>query len=102
MAIYQLQRPPPDPAKAVLIRQIATMGGWLGRRRDPIGPIVLMRGMLRLLGSLALIEEHGADALRAAGAALAEALGLPVPGVGPPLRKPRRSRQSAQINPAGH
>jgi hypothetical protein len=101
MAIYQLQLPPSDPAKMALIRQIATIGGWQGRKRDPIGPIVLMRGMLRFLEALALIEEHGVDALRAAGAELAQALGLPVPGVGPPLRKPRRSRQGAQINPAG-
>lgn len=28
---------------------IAKNGGWLGRRRDPIGPTILMRGMLHLL-----------------------------------------------------
>ncbi len=101
MAIYQLQSPPPDPAKMTLIRQIATIGGWQGRKRDPMGPIVLMRGMLRFLETLALIEEYGVDALRAAADELAQTLGLPVPGVGPPLRKPRRSRQSARIGPAG-
>jgi hypothetical protein len=28
---------------------IAKNGGWLGRRRDPIGPTILMRGILHLL-----------------------------------------------------
>jgi len=101
MAIYQLQSMPPDPVKLALVRWIATLGGWLGRKRDPIGPIVLMRGMLRFLETLALIEEYGIDALRAAGTELAQALGLPVPGVGPPLRKPRRSSRSVPFSPPG-
>jgi Transposase DNA-binding len=101
MAIYQLQSMPPDPVKLALVRWIATIGGWYGRKRDPIGPIVLMRGMLRFLETLALIEEYGVDALRAAGEELAGALGLPVPGVGPPLRNPRRSSKNAHASPAG-
>jgi Transposase DNA-binding/Transposase DDE domain len=101
MAIYQLQSLPPDPEKLALIRRIAKLGGWYGRKRDPIGPIVLMRGMLRFLETLALIEEVGVDALRAAGAELAQALGLPVPGIGPPLRNPRRSPRNARISSAG-
>lgn len=31
---------------------IARRGGWLGRRRDPIGPTILMRGILDLLSVL--------------------------------------------------
>ena len=31
---------------------IAKNGGWLGRRRDPIGPTILMRGMLHLLAAI--------------------------------------------------
>jgi Transposase DDE domain len=100
MAIYQLQAPPPDPVKIALIKRIATIGGWYGRKRDPIGPIVLMRGMLRFIDGLALIEEYGVDALRTMGAELAQALGLPIPGVGPPLRRPRRSLQKAHITSA--
>jgi hypothetical protein len=100
MVIYQLQSAPPDPVKTTLIRRIATIGGWLGRKRDPIGPIVLMRGMLRFLGALALIEQYGVDALRAMGAEVARAFGLPIPGVGPPLRNPRRSSQNAHLGPA--
>jgi hypothetical protein len=101
MAIYQLQSPPPDPGKLALIRRIAKLGGWYGRKCDPIGPIVLMRGMLRFLETLALIEEFGVDDLHAAGAELAQALGLPVPGIGPPLRKPHRPPRNAQISSAG-
>jgi Transposase DNA-binding/Transposase DDE domain len=99
--IYQLQQPPPDPLKLALTRKIATIGGWLGRKCDPIGPLVLMRGMLRLLEAIELLETHGADALRALGEELAHALGLPVPGVGPPLRRPRRPHRHAHRSPAG-
>jgi hypothetical protein len=100
MAIYQLQSPPFDPVKTQLIRQIATIGGWLGRKGDPIGPIVLMRGMLRLLEALTLLEQYEPDALRAMGVEIAQALGLPVPGVTPPKRKPRRPPHGLRVSPA--
>ena len=32
-----------------LFAHIAKLGGWLGRRGDPIGPLVLMRGMLSVM-----------------------------------------------------
>lgn len=38
-----------------LFAYAARMGGWLGRRRDPIGPTVLMRGLLQVL---AIIDAH--------------------------------------------
>lgn len=38
---------------------IAKNGGWLGRRRDPIGPTVLMRGMLYLLAVLDAFKRYG-------------------------------------------
>jgi hypothetical protein len=38
---------------------IAKNGGWLGRRRDPIGPTVLMRGMLHLLAVLDTSARYG-------------------------------------------
>ena len=31
---------------------IAKTGGWLGRRRDPIGPTIIMRGLLQFLTTL--------------------------------------------------
>lgn len=102
MAIYQLQSPPPDSAKEAMLHQIAKIGGWYGRKCDPIGPLVLMRGMMRLLETLALLEEYGLDALRATGEQIARTLGLPVPGVGPPLRRPRRSPTNAHVSPSGH
>jgi hypothetical protein len=100
MALYQMQSPPPDPAKVALVHRIAAIGGWYGRKCDPIGPIVLMRGMLRFLETLALIEEYGVDDLRAAGAELSQLLGVPVPGLGPPLRKSQESPQTAHMTPA--
>jgi hypothetical protein len=38
---------------------IAKYGGWIGRRRDPIGPIVLMRGLLQVLAILDAYERFG-------------------------------------------
>jgi len=38
---------------------MAKNGGWLGRRRDPIGPTVLMRGMLYLLAVLDTYVRYG-------------------------------------------
>lgn len=76
-----------------VIRSIALLGGWLGRKRDPIGTIVLMRGMLRFLGTLALLDQVGLDGVRNMARSLSQALGLPLPGVSEPLRKPRRPSQ---------
>lgn len=38
---------------------IAKTGGWLGRRRDPIGPTILMRGMLHLFAVLDTAARYG-------------------------------------------
>jgi hypothetical protein len=38
---------------------IAKHGGWLGRRRDPIGPTILMRGLLDLLTILDATVRYG-------------------------------------------
>jgi hypothetical protein len=95
MTIYQLRAAAGDPAHTEVIQRIATLGGWLGRKRDPIGPIVLMRGMLRFLGTLALLDAFGLDGVWNMARSLSEALGLPLPGVSKPLRKPRRSSRPA-------
>jgi Transposase DDE domain len=91
MAIYQLRAAAGDEGHAEVIRRIATLGGWLGRKRDPIGPIVLMRGMLRFLGTLALLDEFGLDGVWDMARSLSKMLGLPLPGISEPLRRPRRS-----------
>ena len=95
MAVYQLRAASGDPAHAEVIQRIATLGGWLGRKRDPIGPIVLMRGMLRFLGTLALLDQFGPDGVWDMARSLSDSLGLPLPGVSKPLRKPRRSSRPA-------
>jgi hypothetical protein len=91
MAIYQLRATAGDPAHTEVIRRIATLGGWLGRKRDPIGPIVLTRGMLRFLGTLGLLDQFGLDGVWDMARSLSKALGLPLPGISEPLRKPRGS-----------
>lgn len=95
MVVYQLRAAAGDPTYAGAIRYIATLGGWLGKKNTPIGPIVMMRGMLRFIGAIAMLEELGLDEMRRLAKMLSEALGLPIPGVSPPLRKPRRAARSA-------
>lgn len=95
MAVYQLRAAEAAPPYRDAIRYIATRGGWLGKKNTPLGPIVLMRGMLRFIGAMALIEQVGVDELRRLAKLVSEALGLPLPGVGPPLRRPRRQARPA-------
>lgn len=77
MAIYQMQAAAEvDPVAADLIKAVATLGGWLGRKRDPIGPIVLMRGAQLLLGMMSALEEHGEAKLRDLALRLTEFLGF--------------------------
>jgi len=47
------------PLRDRLFAYVARTGGWLGRRRDPIGPTILMRGILHLMAALAA---YGCDA----------------------------------------
>ncbi len=42
-----------------LLGLIARYGGWLGRRGDPLGPNVLMRGLLLVLAALHMVEQLG-------------------------------------------
>lgn len=97
MAVYQLQLMAGDPANAAAIRFVATKGGWLGRKRDPIGPVVLMRGMTRIIESLAILQELGVVGLLRLGKQVSDMLGLPLPGVSPPLRRPRRRRAPGPV-----
>jgi hypothetical protein len=59
MVLYQLLIAKDDPA----VKAIATLGGWLGRKRDALGPVVMMRGVLVLITALAAVASHGVDGL---------------------------------------
>jgi hypothetical protein len=89
MAVYQLQAASSNPGYADAIREVATIGGWHAKKNTSLGPIVMMRGMLRFIGAVALIERVGVRELRRLARMISKALGLPLPGVSPPLRKPR-------------
>lgn len=41
-----------------LLAFIAKSGGWLGRRNDPLGPIILMRGLLQFLAVFDTVLHH--------------------------------------------
>jgi hypothetical protein len=43
----------------MLLGLVLRYGGWLGRRGDPIGPKILMRGTLMTLAFLDAIEQYG-------------------------------------------
>jgi hypothetical protein len=78
MAVYQMQTAAEtDPEMGKLIKIVATLGGWLGRKQDPIGPIVLMRGMLLVLGWVTAVEEFGEEKLREVAQKLRSSVGLP-------------------------
>jgi hypothetical protein len=59
MVIYQLLIAKDDPC----VKAIATLGGWLGRKRDHLGPVVLMRGVLVLISTLSALATYGVDGL---------------------------------------
>jgi IS4 transposase len=46
---------PPLATLALVLR----LGGWLGRRRDPIGPTVLLRGVKALAAAECALRQHG-------------------------------------------
>jgi len=80
MVIYQLLIAKDDSS----VKAIATLGGWLGRKRDSLGPVVMMRGVFVLLAALSAVAIHGVDGLlRLADGA---GLGFAIP---PELRKAR-------------
>jgi len=54
-----------DPERGDAIRAIAAMGGWLGRKRDPIGPVVLLRGVTHLLNAATAILDIGEERILA-------------------------------------
>jgi hypothetical protein len=59
MVMYQLLIAKDDPT----VREIATLGGWLGRKNDSLGPVVMMRGVLVLIASLCAVAQYGVERL---------------------------------------
>lgn len=47
------------PLALRLFALVAKWGGWLGRRPDPIGPTILMRGLLQFLAVLDALRRYG-------------------------------------------
>lgn len=88
LVLYQLHAHLHAPAAVDVVAWVARAGGWLGRRRDPLGPVVLMRGIAAILAAAALLERYGVDGLRQRAAALADVVGLPIAGT--PRARPRR------------
>lgn len=76
MVLYQMELGKEEPEMAATIKVVATLGGWLGRKRDVIGPLVLMRGMMLLIGMCSAVEEFGAERLQKAAELLSSQLGL--------------------------
>ena len=85
LVIHHLLSTKDDPKREETLKEIARRGNWLGRKRDPIGPIVLMRGMMRVLEALALIEQLGVAKIRS----LAEEI---LPGISREMQASRRPR----------
>ena len=57
-ATQQLDNPEID-LRWRLLAFIAKSGGWLARRNDPLGPTILMRGLLQVLATLHALARHG-------------------------------------------
>lgn len=57
--VQRAMRHPEDPdldSTWVVLAAVLHLGGWLGRRRDPVGPRVLMRGLAQLLTVLQTLQ----------------------------------------------
>jgi hypothetical protein len=58
--VRHAMRHPGDPEVSPSMQLFALVlraGGWLGRRTDPIGPTVLMRGMLQVMTMFAMVNQ---------------------------------------------
>jgi hypothetical protein len=58
MAVYQLMHQQ-DPASVQLVQRLALLGGWPGRAKTPIGPTVLMRGVMIFIAAVQLCQLVG-------------------------------------------
>ena len=57
-AVRELNNPT-IPLALRLFALVVQLGGWLGRRRDPIGPTVFMRGLRQVLTMLDALPRYG-------------------------------------------
>jgi hypothetical protein len=58
--VRHAMRHPDDPEldpSMQLFALVLRAGGWLGRRTDPIGPTVLMRGMLQVMTLFSIVNQ---------------------------------------------
>lgn len=58
MAVYQLSQQT-DPAAIATVHRLALLGGWPGRKSTPIGPTVLMRGVMIFIAAVQLCQQLG-------------------------------------------
>lgn len=58
MAVYLLSQQT-DPAAMATLHRLALLGGWPGRKNTPIGPTVLMRGVLIFIAAVQLCQQLG-------------------------------------------
>ncbi len=58
MAVYQLSQQT-DPEATATLHRLALLGGWPGRKSTPIGPTVLMRGVLIFIAAVQLCQQLG-------------------------------------------
>jgi len=49
---------PEIPVKLRLFAYMVKLGGWLGRKNDPIGPTIIMRGLMEILAVLDAMEKY--------------------------------------------
>lgn len=56
-AVYQISQATDDKSIQVM-KSLAKLGGWCGRKQTPIGPTMLMRGALLFLAAMQLIQLH--------------------------------------------
>lgn len=58
MAVYQLMMQP-DSTSVEMVKRLALLGGWPGRSKTPIGPTVLMRGVMIFIAAVQLCQQVG-------------------------------------------
>jgi hypothetical protein len=74
MTVYQLMQQS-DSASVETIKRLALLGGWPGRSQAPIGPTVLMRGVLIFVAAVQLCQQLGKRELFAMAKSLEPLLG---------------------------
>jgi hypothetical protein len=56
-AVYQLSQAT-DEQSVEVMRLLAKLGGWSGRPKTPLGPTMLMRGVLLFLATMQPLQLH--------------------------------------------